>query len=421
MVCRTLILLSIATLCFYSVSALESLTANTDLLRHLDNEDYGEFLLGMEEMRRQTRQRREAKQNLQQAKNRQTDFFAGADFESKTLGVGGLDDVLAEVKRRIWIPLAAPSGLLEELGITPVRGLLLYGDPGCGKTLVAKTIGKLLSPSRQVTMVSGPELIDQYLGASEKNIRHLFDDPPPLYNHIRLSESDGGVAVSKVALHVVIMDEFDAMAKRRGNRHGSDAGKAMDSVVNQLLAKLDGLEPLPVPTLVIALTNQRNLIDPALLRPGRFEVHIEVPPPSTPGQRKSILHVHMKTMMEAGRLLVRDAPTVSIQVTNNKDNEDSNTLLSYDELLDQLATNSEGFTGASLAGVVRAAASHALERSIGGDSSNNNNQHNNTSMLECMVTQNDLHLAVKDMRSSSSLNDQKNVSTNNEDGYAIPA
>jgi vesicle-fusing ATPase len=87
-------------------------------------------------------------------------------------------------------------------------------------------------------------------------------------------------ALSKAALHVIIMDEFDSIARRRGGSGGTgdqgDAGVARDSVVNQLLAKMDGVEKLPVPTLIIGLTNKRSLIEPALLRPGRFEVRREI-------------------------------------------------------------------------------------------------------------------------------------------------
>lgn len=93
---------------------------------------------------------------------------AGSSFEGETLGIGGLDDVLSQVKRRIWIPLAAGPILLEELGINPVRGLLLYGKPGCGKTLLAQRLGKILSPMRPITVVSGPEIMDKFVGSSEK-------------------------------------------------------------------------------------------------------------------------------------------------------------------------------------------------------------------------------------------------------------
>jgi len=86
---------------------------------------------------------------------------SGSAFEGSSLGIGGLDNVLAQVKRRIWVPIAAPPSLLKELGINPVRGLLLYGLPGCGKTLLARSLAAILSPARPVTVVSGPEIMDK--------------------------------------------------------------------------------------------------------------------------------------------------------------------------------------------------------------------------------------------------------------------
>lgn len=250
-----------------------------------------------------------SKDSLQDAATKSAELVAlagkGGNFEGESMGIGGLDAVLGEIKRRIWVPLAAPPTLLGELGISPVRGLLLYGKPGCGKSLLARTIGQVLSPSRPITVVSGPELMDKYVGSSEKNLREVFDNPPDIYEK-------NNPALAAAALHVIIMDEFDAMARSRGGKGGggdqSDAGVARDSVVNQLLAKMDGVDALVVPTLVIGLTNKRSLIDAALLRPGRFEVQVEVPPPKTAAQRISILKVHTKQMMDAGRLLVSDAP-----------------------------------------------------------------------------------------------------------------
>lgn len=209
--------------------------------------------------------------------------------------------------------------------------------------------------------------------------------------------------MQKAALHVIILDEFDAMARTRGGRDGAgnqgDAGVARDSVVNQLLAKMDGVDALPVPTLVIGMTNKRSLIEPALLRPGRFEVQIEVPPPRTMEQRMSILKVHTKHMLEAGRLLVRDAPVGTIA------SRQSNVMTpTYEELLTTLANECEGMSGASLAGVARAAASHALERAVQGFAEElaiNGGGPTTTSIMDCLVTQQDLELAVQDVVSSS--------------------
>lgn len=167
---------------------------------------------------------------------------------------------------------------------------------------------------------------------------------------------------------------------------------ARDSVVNQLLARMDGVDGLSVPTLVIGLTNKRSLIDPALLRPGRFEVQIEVPPPKTFEQRISILQVHMKNMFTTGRLLVRDAPLGSIAA-----NLSTSKTQTYPELLEYLGKECDGFTGASLAGVVRAAASHALERSVEEFSQN---PENGSLLQSCVVDEDDFALAVQDVRNS---------------------
>jgi SpoVK/Ycf46/Vps4 family AAA+-type ATPase len=214
-----------------------------------------------------------------EASNRVSEMIAtagaGSSFEGESLGIGGLDDVLAQVKRRVWTPLAAPPQLLKELGIHPVRGLLLYGKPGCGKTLLARTLGNILSPMRPITVVSGPEIMDKFVGSSEKNLREIFDSPPDIYDKYRLGEKDGGEGIARAALHVVVMDEFDAVARTRGGRGGKgeqgDAGVARDSVVNQLLAKMDGVHPLPVPTLVVGLTNKRSLIEPGECNHFSFE------------------------------------------------------------------------------------------------------------------------------------------------------
>jgi vesicle-fusing ATPase len=325
---------------------------------------------------------------------------AGDAFMGEALGIGGLDDVLRTVKRRVWIPLAAPPQLLDELGINPVRGLLLYGLPGCGKSLLARKLGQILSPMRPITLVSGPEILDKFVGSSEKNLREIFDNPPDIYDRFRLGEADNGKALATTALHVIVMDEFDAIARSRGGKGGAgdqgDAGVARDSVVNQLLAKMDGVDPPSVPTLVIGLTNKRSLIEPALLRPGRFEVQIEVPPPRTVEQRVSILKVHTKDMNKAGRLMTRDAPEfspASRRATINKDNE----LLAYEQFLRNLAEKCKGFSGASIAAVCRAAASHALERAV---EAFTHDTSDSSLLSDCVVTESDFNDALVDVLAS---------------------
>ena len=128
---------------------------------------------------------------------------SGSAFTGSALGVGGLDDVLSQIQRRVWIPLAAPPALLDQLGIQPVRGLLLYGHPGCGKTLLARKLGGILSPCRPITIVSGPEIMDKFVGSSEKNLREIFDSPPEIYYEYKKNYGD---EMSKQALHVIVLD-----------------------------------------------------------------------------------------------------------------------------------------------------------------------------------------------------------------------
>ena len=267
---------------------------------------------------------------------------------------------------------------------------------------------------RPITVVSGPEVMDKFVGSSEKNLREIFDNPPDIYDRYRLGEPDGGDAISRAALHVVIMDEFDAIARTRGGSDGKggqgDAGVARDSVVNQMLAKMDGVHPLPVPTLVIGLTNKRSLIEPALLRPGRFEVQVEVPPPKTIAQRQSILKVHTKNMHKAGRLLVSNPPADSAAANYIRQNPypEGIELVSYEDLLLDIAQRCDDFSGAAIAGVARAAASHALERAVnefsetvaGDGRSSDASGRSSTSINDCLVTIEDFLEAIADVQES---------------------
>lgn len=350
-------------------------------------------------------------------------------FSGTNLGIGGLDDILQQIKRRVWVPLSVPPIILKQLGIQPVRGLLLYGAPGCGKTLIGRTIGKILSPTRPITVISGPEIMEKYIGSSEANIRNIFDLPPDLYPNIQNKFSNNPMvlsSLSKNTLHVIIMDEIDAIARSRGNDNQGDAGIARDSVVNQLLAKMDGVQELPVPTLVIGLTNRRSLMDDALLRAGRFEVQIEVPPPRTTEQRISILNVHMKHMYQSGRVLVSDAPIGTVAHQKLKEFENTKeTILTYDELVCNLAKKcTNKMSGASIASICRAAASHALERAVYDFETYEEEDHEeqdedyyyHQSIMNCLVTKDDFEYGLNDILDNMKNNDDETTSHYDDKG-----
>jgi len=249
-------------------------------------------------------------------------IISDSTSEAEALGIGGLDKEFKDILRRAFVSRMYPSQKLKDIGITHVKGMLLYGPPGTGKTLTAKTIGKLLN-ARPPKMISGPELLDKYVGGSEQKIRDLFSDA---YQEWKEKEDSS-------ELHIIIIDELDAVCKQRGSK--SDNTGTLDSMVNQLLAMMDGPEA-PGNILVIGMTNRKELIDKALLRPGRFEVHLTINLPNEEG-RESILKIHTKKLKE-------------------------NNSLSDDVDIKKLAKDTPNFSGAELAGLVRSATSFAMER-----------------------------------------------------------
>ncbi|KAF9364664.1 transport between ER and Golgi ATPase protein [Mortierella sp. NVP85] len=246
------------------------------------------------------------------------------NFKFEDMGIGGLDKEFSNMFRRAFASRIFPPSVVEKMGIQHVKGILLYGPPGTGKTLMAREIGKMLN-GREPKVVNGPEVLSKFVGQSEENIRKLFVDAENEYK-------DKGEDSS---LHIIIFDELDAICKQRGSKN--DNTGVGDSVVNQLLAKMDGVEQLNN-ILIIGMTNRKDMIDEALLRPGRMEVHMEIGLPDEKG-RLQILKIHTQK--------ARD-----------------NQMLAQDVDLDELAALTKNFTGAEINGLVKSATSFAFNRHV---------------------------------------------------------
>ncbi|KAM5559571.1 vesicle-fusing ATPase-like [Rosa sericea] len=255
----------------------------------------------------------------------QRKIFTQKELNLQKLGIGGLNAEFESIFRRAFASRVLPHHVVNKLGIKHVKGMLLYGPPGTGKTLVARQIGKILN-GKDPKIVNGPEVLDCYVGESEKNVRELFAD----------AEQDQIVHGDESDLHVIIFDEIDAICKKRSGS-SRDSSRIHDNIVNTLLTKMDGVEPLNN-ILIIGLTNRKELLDEALLRPGRLEVQIQIGLPDKKG-RLQILQIHTNKIKESSFL----APDVNLR---------------------ELATRAENYSGAELEGVVRSAVSFAFNRQL---------------------------------------------------------
>ena len=220
--------------------------------------------------------------------------------------VGGLEDVKQELKEAVEWPLKHPE-TFQRLGIRPPKGTLLYGIPGTGKTLLAKAVAS--ESEANFISVKGPELLSKWVGESEKGVREVFRK------------------AKQAAPTVIFFDEIDAIASTRSG-NDTDSG-VTKRVVNQLLTEMDGLEELE-DVAIIAATNRPDILDAGLMRPGRFDRHIQVKEPDEDA-RLAIFEVHTKDMPLA---------------------EDVN--------LKKLAKHTEGYVGADIESVCREAAMLAL-------------------------------------------------------------
>ncbi len=218
--------------------------------------------------------------------------------------VGGLDDVKEALRETVELPLTNPQAFTDK-GIRPVRGVLLYGPPGTGKTMLAKAVAT--ESAANFISIKGPEVLSKWLGDSERAVREIFKK------------------ARQAAPCVVFLDEIDSLAPGRGT-----GDRTAERVVNQLLTSMDGLERLEGVS-VIAATNRPDILDPAILRPGRLDRLILVGPPTDSG-RLQILKVHTRS--------VPLAPDVDLEGWANR---------------------LSGFVGADLEGVVREAAMRAIK------------------------------------------------------------
>ncbi|MHC1601523.1 MAG: CDC48 family AAA ATPase [Candidatus Nezhaarchaeales archaeon] len=220
--------------------------------------------------------------------------------------IGGLKDVIMKIREMVELPLRHPE-LFERLGIEPPKGVLLYGPPGCGKTLLAKAVAN--ETNAHFISISGPEIMSKFYGESEERLREIFKE------------------AEENAPSIIFIDEIDAIAPKREEV----TGEVEKRVVAQLLALMDGLESRGK-VVVIGATNRPNALDPALRRPGRFDREIEIGVPDKQG-RLEILQIHTRNMP-----------------------------LAKDVDLNKLAEITHGFVGADLAALCKEAAMRALRR-----------------------------------------------------------
>ena len=248
--------------------------------------------------------------------------------------VGGLESLKEELREAIEWPIKHKDAF-DYVGVETPKGILLHGPTGTGKTLIAKAVAKMTESN--FISIKGPELLSKWVGESEKGVREIF-------RKARLA-----------APCIIFLDEVDALVPRRG---GSSDSHVTENVVSQILTEIDGLEELHN-VLIIGATNRLDIVDPAILRPGRFDRIIEVPLPDAKG-RSNIFKIHTKK-----KPLAKDVD------------------------LEKIVERTDGFSGAEIAAIANRAGITALKRYVNGKSS---------SVKEIEITQNDLTDAIRKVK-----------------------
>jgi transitional endoplasmic reticulum ATPase len=254
--------------------------------------------------------------------------------------VGGLEEIKQNLREAVEWPLTQPE-VFKKMGIQAPRGILLYGPPGTGKTLLAKAVAH--ESKANFISIKGPEVLSKWVGESEKAIRELFKK------------------ARQVAPTIIFLDEIDSIAPRRGQYSGSHV---TESVVNQILTSIDGLESMEG-IVVLAATNKPDMLDPALLRPGRFDRLLLTPAPDK------------KSRVEIFKIHTNDIPiSVKKEELEKIDREIKNEIIEFEpklnidkispvkKLLYWLSIKTEGYSGADIEGLCREAAMISLRNNI---------------------------------------------------------
>jgi transitional endoplasmic reticulum ATPase len=228
----------------------------------------------------------------------------------KWMDIGGLGEVKEELQEAIEWPLKYPE-IFAYMNTAPPKGVLLYGPPGTGKTMLAKAVAN--ESEANFISIKGPEVLSKWVGESERAVREVFRK------------------ARQAAPTIIFFDELDSITPVRGTGLGSS--QVTERVISQILTELDGLEELK-DVVVIGATNRLDIVDPALLRPGRFDKLLKVPVPDVDA-RKEILQIHLDKKP-----------------------------LANDVKIDQLAEKTEGYTGADLAALANTTAMLVIKEHI---------------------------------------------------------